>query len=561
MTYKIERVVTQQPHLQYVTTEVTYNAIEQDTILDPLDVDTWVKLYRGFKYDYITCVRSTAPEVTIANQQAIADLLVLIQGITEEGSGIVVVQDEGVPVAAASNLNFVGDGVIAEIDPGDITGQTVMVTINGGQTFHGIAFPDLPIPEFSTEIGNDAYKYVVDDIDFMISDVDITIPAGDEGGENPDPIYPVEVIFSQFPTMPEGFTVRVTIEAFSGISAGVYFYNGSAFIGANDESYFPRDTRTTWIFQVRDSNLVLVSATTSALPGDPEFVITNPFVRYDNIQPINPTYQYNARTTIDAASNAYVAQVEAESMSRYPTVVRNNVFDTITTNDMYSGRGTAILQMDRAAPNTVTVSPIDFDDVGGFILYLTIVRAGNGVTTVDINSIGSPFHGAPPGGTYTLATKGDAITLMATRFWTGAEFIQYWQCIGRYQQAGSGGGGTEIQSIVVACSDETTALTTGVGKVTFRMPYAFTVSAVRASLTTAQASGTIFTVDINESGTTILSTKLTIDNTEKTSTTAATPPVISDTALADDAEITIDIDQIGDGTAKGLKITLIGTRA
>jgi hypothetical protein len=54
---------------------------------------------------------------------------------------------------------------------------------------------------------------------------------------------------------------------------------------------------------------------------------------------------------------------------------------------------------------------------------------------------------------------------------------------------------------------------------------------------------------------------LTIDNTEKTSKTAATPAVISDTALADDAEITIDIDQVGDGTAKGLKITLIGTRA
>ena len=120
---------------------------------------------------------------------------------------------------------------------------------------------------------------------------------------------------------------------------------------------------------------------------------------------------------------------------------------------------------------------------------------------------------------------------------------------------------TNVQSIVVAASDETTALTTGTAKVTFRMPYAFTLAAVRASLTTAQASGTIFTVDINESGTTILSTKLTIDNTEKTSTTAATPPVISDTALADDAEITIDIDQVGDGTAKGLKITLIGTRA
>jgi hypothetical protein len=115
--------------------------------------------------------------------------------------------------------------------------------------------------------------------------------------------------------------------------------------------------------------------------------------------------------------------------------------------------------------------------------------------------------------------------------------------------------------IQLAASDETTALTAGTAKITFRMPYAMTLTAVRASLSTAQTSGNIFTVDINEGGASILSTKLTIDNTEKTSTTAATAAVISDSALADDAEITIDIDQIGDGTAKGLKVTLIGTRA
>jgi hypothetical protein len=115
--------------------------------------------------------------------------------------------------------------------------------------------------------------------------------------------------------------------------------------------------------------------------------------------------------------------------------------------------------------------------------------------------------------------------------------------------------------LVVAASDETTALTAGNAKITFRMPRAVTLTAVRASLTTAQASGNIFTVDINEAGTSILSTKLTIDNTEKTSTTAATPPVISDTALADDAEMTIDIDQIGNGTATGLKVALIGAYA
>lgn len=129
---------------------------------------------------------------------------------------------------------------------------------------------------------------------------------------------------------------------------------------------------------------------------------------------------------------------------------------------------------------------------------------------------------------------------------------------GVHESGGSAGAGTSVACIPVACSDEATALTTGTAKVTFRMPFAMTGVTVRASLTTAQSSGSIFTVDVNESGSSILSTKLTIDNTEKTSTTAATPAVVSDSSLADDAEITIDIDQVGDGTAKGLKVYLIG---
>jgi hypothetical protein len=116
-------------------------------------------------------------------------------------------------------------------------------------------------------------------------------------------------------------------------------------------------------------------------------------------------------------------------------------------------------------------------------------------------------------------------------------------------------------AIPIAVSDETTALTTGAGKVTFRMPYAFTLTDVRASLTTAQTSGSLLTVNVKESGVSIFSTKITIDNTEKSSVTAAALPVISDANLADDAEITIDLDQLGDGTAKGLKVYLIGRPA
>ena len=123
---------------------------------------------------------------------------------------------------------------------------------------------------------------------------------------------------------------------------------------------------------------------------------------------------------------------------------------------------------------------------------------------------------------------------------------------------------TEIGAIPVelgfACSDETTDLAAATSVLTFRMPYAMTLTEVRATVGTAP-TGSAITVDINETATTILSTKITIDATEKTSETAAVPPVISDSALADDAEITIDIDGVGSTIAgAGLKVWLIGTR-
>jgi hypothetical protein len=113
------------------------------------------------------------------------------------------------------------------------------------------------------------------------------------------------------------------------------------------------------------------------------------------------------------------------------------------------------------------------------------------------------------------------------------------------------------QSLIVALGDETTTITTGLAKVTLRAPYAMTITGVKGSLTTASSSGTP-TFDINDGAGSILSTKLTIDANELTSTTAAIPAVISDTAIAADAEITIDIDVAGTG-AKGAKIYIAHT--
>lgn len=116
--------------------------------------------------------------------------------------------------------------------------------------------------------------------------------------------------------------------------------------------------------------------------------------------------------------------------------------------------------------------------------------------------------------------------------------------------------GTNSFTMQIAVSDETTAITTGAAKVTFRMPFAAYITAVRASLNTASSSGTP-TFDINEGGVSILGTKLSIDANEKTSTTAASAATITDPNIADDAEMTIDIDTAGTG-AKGAKIIIYG---
>lgn len=125
-----------------------------------------------------------------------------------------------------------------------------------------------------------------------------------------------------------------------------------------------------------------------------------------------------------------------------------------------------------------------------------------------------------------------------------------------------------VESFIVAITETATVVTSGVKQFSFRMPYAFTATEARATLDTGQTSGTTLKVDINEAGTSILgATKLTFDNGQEATGTAALSGItitnlssIADASIADNAEVTIDVDAVGDGTAKGLCVTLIGRR-
>lgn len=110
--------------------------------------------------------------------------------------------------------------------------------------------------------------------------------------------------------------------------------------------------------------------------------------------------------------------------------------------------------------------------------------------------------------------------------------------------------------LMVGFGGDTNPVTTG-DTVTFRAPDAFTVTGVRINVKTASSSGLI-DVNVKKNGVTIFSTRVTIDSGEKTSVTAATPAVLSVTAVADNDELTVEV--VDDGTgATGLVATIRGT--
>jgi hypothetical protein len=119
------------------------------------------------------------------------------------------------------------------------------------------------------------------------------------------------------------------------------------------------------------------------------------------------------------------------------------------------------------------------------------------------------------------------------------------------------------KAVSIQITDASTDITKGDGKAILNIPTlidGYVLKRVAASVTTAPAGAAII-IQINNvtDNVDILSTRLTIDEDEKTSATAATPAVIdtSHDDVATDDVIRIDVDQVGSTTAgAGLVVRL-----
>ena len=511
------------------------------------------------------CLTEVAVDgVTIIGNGTAEDPLSAVGG---GGGTPLITKEEGTNVSTnTTTLNFTGAGVTASLTspgvvevnvPGGGGGGVTSVSGTAPIASSGGATPAISISQASTS--TDGY---LSQTDWDTFNNKFDVPTGLvtdylDGLGTPTP----------FPAIPVGTVTSVN----SGINISVDNTNPAApIINSLSDRY--KTSSTTSNSVSNGSKNFTVDLNLSYIPLQEILVVHNP-----------ANHMHGEVTSYDAATGALVVNIKSHTGSgTYTSWVLNldgTPVDAITgsgtTNEIAYFTAARIIA---SLPIATYPSLTELSYVKGVTSAIqtqingkqaTITPAA--LTKVDDTNVTLTLGGSPTTALLQAAsiTAGWSGTLADSRITSAATWNAKQDAlvsgtniktINSTSILGSGNYATPFE-LVVAASDETTALATGTAKITFRMPRAVTLTAVRASLTTAQASGTIFTVDINEGGTSILSTKLTIDNTEKTSTTAATPPVISDTALADDAEITIDIDQIGNGSAKGLKVMLIGNYA
>jgi hypothetical protein len=245
-------------------------------------------------------------------------------------------------------------------------------------------------------------------------------------------------------------------------------------------------------------------------PGGPSGVETVTGDGVDNTDPANPEISFPTTTDIGAVPTSR----------------------TISTTAPITGGG------DLSANRTIAMAQ-STTSVDGYLAATDFVIFNNKVATTRTISTTAPISGGGDLSANRTISMTQA-TGSVDGYVSAADFVKLRE-----------------RKVAMSCSDLITVITTGTTKAYYDFGAAFTITSVRATIMTAQTSGTIVTIDINEAATTILSTKLTIDNNETSSATAATAPVISDTAIAANARITIDFDAVGTGGI-GVIVEIVG---
>lgn len=264
-----------------------------------------------------------------------------------------------------------------------------------------------------------------------------------------------------------------------------------------------------------------------------------------------------------ASTGAMTIAVAAVTLAKMADLAQDQ-FIGRTTGSMGVPQTTTITAAARTVLDDTTVSAM-VDTLGG-------ASAGGtgGLARLISTPLVTPLLGTPNSGVLTnctglpvatgIANLGTGVaTALAINVGSAGAPVVFNGALGT-PSSGNVTGCTAKIELGFACSDETTAITAATGKLTFRMPIAMTLSSVFVSVTTAP-TGSTFIMDIKKAGTSIFSTKPSIDVSEFDTSTAATPSVLSTTSFAIADLMVVNFDQVGSTIAgAGVKMFLIGTR-
>jgi len=235
---------------------------------------------------------------------------------------------------------------------------------------------------------------------------------------------------------------------------------------------------------------------------------------------------------------------ESDGVKYFPDDGNYNRLKITDAYDIEGGLLWSYILTDRNTGSFVTTASVKANTI-------TFTK-GNGTTfPITINTGSGGGGTTPTGSLLTTAsvnvntitfTKGDGSTFPVTI------------------NTGSGDGkGVATRVFEFACSDFVSTLAPLATASYKRIPLAGTITGVGASLIQA-STGAEVTVNIKKNGTTIFSTKPTIDINSRTTVGAAIPSVLSATSITADDEFQVDIDTVGTGdSGKGLIVYILMT--
>lgn len=118
-----------------------------------------------------------------------------------------------------------------------------------------------------------------------------------------------------------------------------------------------------------------------------------------------------------------------------------------------------------------------------------------------------------------------------------------------------------MDKIILPIVDQIRPVVQGTNQRTLRMVGGFQLMDVRAALFSSQATGNAIEVDLKVGGVSILTAPLTVANGSVTTVGNASLLPAGGVSIADETVVQIDVLQVGDGTANGLTVALLGYEA